>query len=151
MMAAKFYDGASIKSTRMLSQQGKSPAVQSNSMKGLPGFIKTGQDKSSGGLVDGKGIGPHREGPIGKRGGSGNPDMDAGKFRGSSDKSYRATSTGPAGRIASNKGEPEKRGSSEKEGPARGKPKSGFHQSVSRGHPGRMESLRGRAKTSWER
>jgi hypothetical protein len=178
---AKFYDGASIKATRMLSQMDKSPAVQRNSMKGLPGFIKTGQDTSSGGLASSKPVGPRfnagethetttktrqfrksQGAYIGRRGGSGSPDMNAGKFRGSSDKSYRATSTGPAGAIVSNKGEPERRKSSEREGPKRGAPKSGFHQSDVRtksfnpqgaghGHPGRMESLRGRAKTSWER
>jgi len=147
-MPAKFYDGASIKATRTTSQLGKSPPVQRNSMKGLPGFIKTGQDASSGGLTNSAGIGPKREGPIGKRGASGSPNMDSGKFRGSSDKSYRATSTGPGGTIQSNKGQPQSRGKSEREGPARGKPTSGFHQST---HRGKMESLRGRAKTSWER
>jgi len=146
-MSVRFSQGQSMKTTETTRQFGKSPSVQRNSMKGLPGFIKTGQDKSSGGLVDGKGIGPKREGPIGRRGGSGSPSMDSGKFRGSSDKSYRATSTGAPGRIASNKGEPSKRGMSEKEGPKRGQPSRGFYQ----GGSGKMESLRGRAKTSWEK
>lgn len=166
-MAAKFYDGASLKATRSLAQADKTPPPQKNSMKGLPGFIKTGQDASDAGLKDRTGMGPHREGPIGKRAHPGDAHYsgkyaDNGKFRGSSDKSYRATSTGAAGKVVSNKGEPERRKSSEKEGPARGKPKSGFHQSnvytkhfapggVGAGHPGRMESLRGRARTSWEK
>jgi hypothetical protein len=44
-MAARFYAGASLKSTRSLSQLDKSPAVQKNSMKGLPGFIRTTADR----------------------------------------------------------------------------------------------------------
>lgn len=177
-MAARFYEGASIHATKTLSQADKTAAVQRNSMKGLPGFIRTKTDASNGGLKGAKPVGPRfNEGEsmattrkttamrmqgayIGKRGSSGSPRMDAGKFRGSSDKSYRATSTGPAGRISSNKGEPQSRGKSEKEGAKRGKPSSGFHQSSVKtksfpsegaGHRGRMESLKGRAKTSWER
>jgi hypothetical protein len=180
-MAAKFYAGASMHATRTTAQQDKTAAVQRNSMKGLPGFIRTSADTSSGGLAKSKPVAPRfnageshttttatrqfRKGQgasIGRRGGSGSPKMDSKKFRGSSDTSYRATSTGPAGKIASNRGEPERRGASEKEGPARGKPASGVHQSTVKtksfnpqgaghGHPGRMESLRGKARTSWER
>lgn len=162
-MPAKFYDGASIKATRTTSQFSKVPPPQSNSMKGLPGFIATGQDASDAGLKDSRGMGPHREGPIGRHTGKTvKGAFDTGKFRGSSDKSYRATSTGPGGKVESNRGEPGKRRASEKEGPQHGKPKTGFHQSnvhtkhfapggVGAGHPGRMESLRGRAKTSWEK
>lgn len=167
-----------MKATRSLNQADKTPAVQRNSMKGLPGYIKTGQDGSSGGLTDAKPVGPRfnmgtslettkrttalasQGAYIGKRKSSGNPDMSTGKFRGSSDKSYRATSTGPAGRIVSNKGEPHSMSKSEREGPQRGKPTSGFRQSTVKtksfpsqgaGHAGRMESLKGRARTSWER
>lgn len=145
-MAVRFTIGTNTKSTRDTAQAGKVPAVQKNSMKGLPGYVKTTQDASDGGLKNKSGIGPHREGSIGKRGSSGAASMDAGKFRGSSDKSYRATSTGPAGKIATNKGAPATRSGSEKEGPKRGKPTSGFHQ----GGSGKMESLRGKARTSWE-
>lgn len=178
---ARFYEGASIKATRSLAQENKTPPPQSNTMKGMPGFIRTRMDKSSGGLAKGKPVPPRfnagethettrktiqfRKGQgaqIGRKGGSGAANMDAGKFRGSSDKHYRGTSFAPPGKIVSNKGEPEKRGASEKEGPRLGKSKAGFHQSTAKtksfapggigaGHPGRMESLRGKARTSWER
>lgn len=179
MSDARFYEGASMKTTRSLNQQDKVKAVQKNSMKGLPGFIRTKADSSSGGLADSKPVGPRfnageshetttktrqfrksQGAEIGRRGGSANPDMVTGKFRGSSDRSYRATSTAAPGRIASNRGEPERRGKSEAEGAQRGKPTSGFKQATVKtkslppqgaGHAGRMESLRGRAKTSWER
>jgi len=142
-MSVRFSQGQSMKTTETTRQFGKSPSVQRNSMKGMPGHIKSGQDASDGGLTNSGGIGPKREGPIGKRGSSGSPRMDTAKFRGSSDKSYRATSTGPAGRIV----KAESIGKSEREGPKRGQPSRGFHQ----GGSGKMESLRGRAKTSWER
>lgn len=148
-MAARFTQGASIQTTRTTRPPNKVAPPQSNSMKGLPGFVKTKQDASDGGLTDAKGVGPHREGPIGRKGHGGAGYMDGGKFRGSSDKSYRATSTGPAGSISSNKGTPHARGASEKEGPKRGKPSRGAPQIG--GGRGTMESLRGRAKFSSER
>lgn len=86
--------------------------------------------------------------------------MDGDKARGSMDKSYRATSTGPGGSIAANTAVGQKgssrTGGSEKEGIARGKPTRGAPQyggtaASPGGHKGRMESMRGRAKTSWER
>lgn len=163
-MPAKFYEGASLKTTRTISQDRKVPPPQSNSMKGMPGFIKTTQDKSSGGLKDSSGMGPHREGPIGKRSTPGGLHFtgkyaDNGKFRGSSDKSYRATSTGPAGKIVGNKRTPIARPAKEGEGPKRGQPRSGFKQSTALTKSfapggvgaGKMESLRGRAKFSMER
>lgn len=157
-MASRFTQGTSDRTTRVTSK----PAV--NPMRGslgMPGFVKTGQDTSSGGLANMKGNGPHREGPIGKRGSPGVKTMDANKARGSSDKSYRATSTGPGGTVKrdtdiGSRGS-SRSGGSEREGPARGKPTRGAPQyggtaSVgSRGGGGKMESLRGRAKTSWER
>lgn len=115
-MAARFYKGASIQATRTTSQQGKSAAVQSNSMHGMPGRIKTGQDTSSSGLASSPGVGIKKPGPIGHRSGAHRANKQSGG--GSTDRSYRATSTGPAGRITSS---------------------------------GKMESLKGRAKTSWER
>ena len=74
-------------------------------MKGMPGHIKTGQDTSSGGLKNSSGIGPNRAGPIGRKGGGSTvkQHFSAAKSRGSSDKSYRATSTGPAGKITTGK------------------------------------------------
>ena len=160
-MAIRFYEGASMKSTKILSQAGKSAAVQKNSMKGLPGFIQTKADASSGGLTKGKGIGPHREGTIGKRGSGSPAKFNAVKFRGSSDKSYRATSTATPGKIVSNTVSLAKEKGGEKEGAQRGKPTRGAKiagvHSANRfsasgaGHPGRMESLRGKARMSGER
>lgn len=177
-MAAKFTEGASLRATRSTAQQQKSAPVQRNSMKGMPGFLKTTTDRSSGHLTSSKPVGPRfnmgeslettqrttalasQGAYIGRRGKGSASRMDSAKFGGSSDKSYRATSTGPAASISSNQGTPHPRAASEKEGQKRGKPSSGFHQSTVKtksfppegaGHRGRMESLRGRARTSWEK
>ena len=101
-MAIAFTKGDTMRTTRVITK----PAVghKSNSMKGMPGFIKTGQDTSSGGLAISPGVGPKKPGPIGQRGGgSAKSHFTAEKSRGSSDKSYRATSTGPAGKITRGK------------------------------------------------
>lgn len=114
-MAIAFTKGDSTTTTRRITK----PAVghKGNSMKGMPGHIKAGQDTSSGGLTNSAGIGPKKEGPIGKKGSTGVKHFSASQARGSADKSYRATSTGPAGKIS----------------------------------PGKMESMRGRAKFSTEK
>lgn len=135
-----------------------------NTMKGMRGFIKTSADKSSGDLKGGATISPKKEGAIGKRPTKGGLHYtgkyaDQGKFRGSSDVSYRATSTGPAGRVVANTPSPHSRGAAEKEGASRGEPRSSSPQvSGARGfgkgrvmHAGKMESLKGKAKTSWEK
>lgn len=152
-----------------------------NTMKGMRGFIKTSTDKSSGALKGGSGSGPHREGPIGRKASPGSAHYsgkfaDQGKFRGSSDKSYRATSTGPAGRIVGNKATPSARGASEVERTPKspkagapqisgarnfgtGKPKAAGTSSPKTGRSitggdaarGKMESLRGKARTSYEK
>lgn len=157
-MASRFTQGTSEHTTRIITKKSVDPKP---GMHGMPGFVKTGQDTSAGGLANMKGSGPHREGPIGKKGSSGPLYADQRKFRGSSDKSYRATSTGPGGSVKRDTDIGSRgssgRGGSEREGPQRGKPTRGAPQyggtaSVgSRGSGGKMESLRGRAKTSWER
>ena len=159
MSRARFTQGTSEHTTRITSKPAVNPMRGS---MGMPGYIKTGQDASSGGLATGKGNGPHREGPIGKKGSSGISNMDGSKARGSMDRSYRATSTGPGGSVKSDtnigsRGS-SRLGGSEKEGPARGKPTRGAPMyggtaSVggSRGGAGKMESLKGRARTSWEK
>ena len=97
-MAARFYSGASLKATRTISSQNPKTGQQGRGMKaGIPGFIKTGQDASQGGLTNSTGIGPHKPGPVGQKGGAHRANKQSG--RGSTDKSYRATSTGPAGKI----------------------------------------------------
>jgi hypothetical protein len=101
-MAIAFTKGDSLKTTRTLTKA--AVGHQGNSMKGMPGHIKTGQDTSSGGLKNSSGIGPHKPGPIGKKGATSvKAHFTAAKSRGSSDKSYRATSTGPAGKITQGK------------------------------------------------
>jgi hypothetical protein len=178
-MAIRYAEGQSLHSTRSIAQAGKSPAVQRNSMKGMPGFIQTKADASSGGLAKGKPVPPRfnagethettrktiqmRKGQgayIGRKGGS-HMKFDAGKFRGSSDKSYRATSMTAPGHIVSNKVSLKTEKGTEHEGPKlgkppRGAPMGGVHtanrfSASGAGHPGRMEKLRGRARMSTER
>lgn len=158
MSRARFTQGTSEHTTKITSKPAVDPMRGS---KGMPGYIKTGQDASSGGLASTKGSGAHREGPIGKKGSSGPMYADSKKARGSTDKSYRATSTGPGGSVKSDtdigsRGS-SRTGGSEKEGPARGKPTRGAPQyggtasSPGSGSRGKMESMKGRARTSWEK
>lgn len=101
-MAIRFTKGDSMKTTTRITKA--AVGSKSNTMKGMPGIVKTGQDTSDGGLTQKGGIGPKREGPIGKKTGAGvGSHFTAAKFRGSADKSYRATSTGPAGKISQGK------------------------------------------------
>jgi hypothetical protein len=154
---ARFTQGTSEHTTRIITKKAVDPKP---GMQGMPGFIRTGQDASSGGLASTKGSGPHREGPIGQKRPAGPLYADNQKFRGSSDKSYRATSTGPGGSVKrdtdiGSRGS-SRTGGSEREGPQRGKPTRGAPQyggtaSAPGGHRGRMESMKGRARTSWEK
>jgi len=150
---ARFPSGTSIRSTRNLTQEDPVRTERGSGKGktgGMPGYIKTKQDTSSGGLASTKPVGPRfNEGEttattnkttqmrdqgayIGRRGSS-NTGFDANKFRGSSDQSYRATSlTGP-GKIR-RLGEPKapaSRAPSEKEGRQTGR--SGLRNSVARG------------------
>lgn len=138
-MTARFAQGMSIESTRRNTQ--KSPVkTQRGSGRGkaggMPGYIKTAADRSSGSLASSKPVGPRfNEGEstastnktsqmrdqgayIGKRGPKSRSAMfDAAKFRGSSDKSYHNTATASPGVIRKG-GEPKapaKRGASETE------------------------------------
>ena len=138
-MSARFAQGMSIASTRKNSQENpvrNVPGQGRGKAGGLPGYIKTTADRSSGGLASSKPVGPRfNEGEttattnktvqmrdqgayIGKRGPKSRSAMfDTAKFRGSSDKSYHNTSTGPEGKIR-RLGEPKaaaKRGASETE------------------------------------
>jgi hypothetical protein len=183
-MAIRYAEGQSLHSTRNIAQAGKTAAVQRNSMKGMPGFINTKADASSGGLAKSKPVAPRfnmgeslattrrtiamksQGAYIGKRAKPGGEHYsgkyaDNGKFRGSSDKSYRATSMTAPGRLEPNTAPLRIEKGSEKEGPKRGQPtrgaKMGGVHSANRfsasgaGHPGRMEKLRGRARMSTER
>lgn len=168
-MSIRFTQGTNLKSTRTLSQAHKVPPPQSNSMKGLPGFIKTTQDPSSSGLTGRVGSGKsakvkdpfvkpgiHREGPIGVKGKNPLHKLQLTKNAGgSTDKHYRQSSTGPAGRIVGNKGTPiarkpvDQRSYGSPHGGARSFKQIGGGSGG--GHPGRMEKLRGRARMSSER
>lgn len=105
-MAAKFTSGDSIKTTRTLSSKSPPPTVRAtshvldtgNTMSGMPGHIKAGMTASEGGARGGKGVGPKREGPIGKRGSSGAKYMGK-SAPGTMTRSYRSESTGHPGRI----------------------------------------------------
>jgi hypothetical protein len=72
-----------------------------NTMKGMPGYICSDQSASTGGMKGGKGSGPKREGPIGKRGSSGPFPATA---KGTVTRSYKKDSTGHPGRIERLKG-----------------------------------------------
>lgn len=103
-MSYAFTKGDSQKTTVTTRNHGVKFSHKANTMKGLPGLIKTGQDASKAGLVQNTGIGPRREGQIGKRGAAGaKSHFTAATSRGSADKSYKATSTGPAGRVSGGK------------------------------------------------
>ena len=177
-MAIRFTQGASVATTRSIAADRKVAPPQKNTMKGLPGFIKTKQDPSSSGLtgrVGGgrtakasgfKGHGPHREGAVPGRKLDGTKGVkrmnDSTRFGGSADNHYRQTSTGPAGKVVSNKTASvrkpvDQRAYGSPHGGARSfKQQTGQNASfatggVGAGHPGRMESLRGKARMSGER
>ena len=176
-MSIRFAQGTSLATTKKTAQVGKVAPPQSNSMKGMPGFLKTKQDPSSSGLTgrvgggksaksaDVKSFGPHREGAVPSRKATGvdtraNWQKTAGKG-GSTDKSYHASSTASPATIASNKGTPEPRKAvDQRESGSRKSTSAGFKNLTATnakfgpsgaGHPGRMESLRGKARTSWEK
>jgi hypothetical protein len=130
--AIRFGAGTSMRSTRSLTQPNPPPTSRGSGKGktgGMPGYIKTAQDKSSGGLANpskarGKqNAGPRREGYIPTRAGESRKNWESSdSVRGSSDRSYRATSTAAPGAIR-RMGEPKapaKRPTSEREGPSRG-------------------------------
>lgn len=105
-MAAKFTAGDSMKSTRSTNSQhhpgepktSSYGAKSGNTMSGMPGFINSGQTKASGGMKGTSSISPKKGGPIGRKGGSGAKGL-AKAAPGMSTKSYRAASTGSAGKM----------------------------------------------------
>lgn len=183
-MSARFSQGTNLRSTREITQSSPVRTERGagrGKAGGMPGYIKTRADRSSGGLTDAKPVGPRfnvgmtsattnkttamraQGAYIGKKGGgSASKKFDAGKFRGSSDKSYRATSMGAPGSIRT-MGQPKapaSRSKGEGEGGQTGR--SGIKNAVSNGGVrganklppggikagagrGTMESLRGRA------
>lgn len=107
--AARFGQGMSTATTRTLAQKGRVPIANGSGhgkTGGLPGYIKTAQDKSSSGLAsafDRRGraqSGPRREGYLPTSKGESRKNWEAAtSIGGSQDKSYRATSTGKPGSI----------------------------------------------------
>jgi hypothetical protein len=192
MMAAKFTQGDSIKSTRSIAPQGRraqEPETRSkgdgspkggNTMNGMPGYIDAHQPESMGHAKGGKGFGPHREGAIGEKGGSGAKAMGKGKAVGTTVRNYKSVSTDSAGSLKGNESTGEHHvhtGNRTHKMPGQKAPPTtsgnitgrrvgidmkshdrkndvaagigrGEHQRE--GHKGRMESMKGRAQTSWE-
>lgn len=126
-MGASFTKGDSVATTNKITGAGAkySRAPDGNTMKGMRGSINTAQKRDSSDTLNGKGGGPHREGPVGHKGGAHRATHGAAQAEGSMDKSYRATSTAKPGKVAS--------------------------QGVAPSGGGKMESLRGKARTSWEK
>ncbi len=168
-MAAKFTAGDSIHSTRTTDSQHhpKEPKTHSvdgprrgNTMNGMPGYINADQSTDMGGAKGGKGFGPHREGSVGERGGSGAKSMGrAGKAPGTVTKNYKSASTGKAGPLKSNTddgGHHVHTANRSKAFPGKGAPvsKSGFGRERAAGIDmkggGKMEKLSGKARTSYE-
>jgi len=125
-MGARFTMGDSVATTNKVSGAGQkySRAPDGNTMKGMRGSINTAQKRDSSDVLTGTGGGPKREGNIGHKGGAHRANAGADKATGSMDKSYRATSTAKPGKVTS--------------------------QKVAPSGAGKMESLRGKARTSWE-
>ncbi len=183
-MAAKFTQGTSLrttKSTRNFTHDPAEPKTRSvdgprggNTMNGMPGYINAHQTESMDNARGGKGIGPHREGSIGKRGSSGAKGMaSASEATGTVTKSYKSSSTRSAGAIKGNdstgahhvhtkvrgsmpgqKAPPTSKGilggTVRAAGIDRGSNRrsAGFQAAI--GHAGRMEKLSGKARTSFE-
>src|ERR1700677_1944410 len=101
-MVAKFTAGDSRRSTRTTANmraqtdaKATSHVLKSgNTMSGMPGYINAHEPQNMGGAKGGKGFGPHREGPIGERKGSGARTMAKAKDApGMSTTNYKASST----------------------------------------------------------
>lgn len=142
-------------------------------MAGMPGYINAHQTEDMGHAKGGKGFGPHREEYIGKRGSSGAKGMGKGAT-GTTTKDYKSSSTDSAGSIHGNsntgahmvhtknrttsmpgqKAPPTSKGilggTVRAAGIDRGSNKRSAGFKAATGHAGRMESLSGKARTSYE-
>jgi hypothetical protein len=114
---------------------------EKQSMEGMPGYIKTGQGKDGESIARGhSGIGPKREGPIGHKGRARNEEHIYRDGAGTMTKNYKSDSTGKPGHYHMS---------------GEGQPASEAHKGTApigsrHGHPGRMEHMSGRARTSAE-
>ena len=116
-MAARFTQGTNLRSTKSNIQSGKVGETarghgteggvrRGNTMQGMPGYIKTAQDKSSSGLASAMNrrgraqSGPRREGAIPSERGENRRNWQAAySTGGSQDKSYYKTSTDKPGVV----------------------------------------------------
>jgi hypothetical protein len=121
---------------------------------GMPGYIDAGADgKTQEHFARGtSSIGPHSEGPIGKKG-SGSTHRkiygSKGADSGTMVKDYKKESTNRGGKVYNTMEGPHKRPASSphKIGGPEHKTAMGH---ASQGHPGRMEHMSGRARTAME-
>jgi hypothetical protein len=146
-----------------------------NTLNGMPGYITAHEPENMGHAKGGKGFGPHREGPLGKKGSSGAKRMGKGKAAGTTIANYKSASTDSAGSLKGNTTTgartvhtanrtskmPGQKPPPTTSGNITGR-RVGIDMAVHRakneaaahdqpeGHPGRMERLRGHAKTSME-
>jgi hypothetical protein len=177
-MPARFNKGQSITTTNATREfNGPKRMKTANSMNGMPGYIDAHQREDMGGAKGGKGFGPHREGPVGEKGGSGAKSMaKAGDSPGMSTKNYKSASTDSAGTLKNanetgshkihtgnrtrgmpgQKAPPTSRGilggtvraaGIDRQNPFKG---GGIHAVVPRGSGGKMEKLRGHTQTASE-
>lgn len=146
-----------------------------NTMSGMPGYIDADRGSSMDHVRGGKGVGPKREGPIGEKGGSGARHMGKGNS-GTTTPNYHKTTTGRAGPIEHDTSSghehkhirktshpmPGQKAPPISSGSITGR-KVGIDMETHRarnreaavpggheGHPGRMERLKGHARTSME-
>lgn len=105
MSAVRFTKGDSIRQTTRLppATQTREPTKpRGATASGMPGYIKTGTDKSSGDMKRGRGnigvVNGPKAIPV-KKGPDRSTIQSANTARGSMDMSYRATSTNPPGKV----------------------------------------------------
>ncbi len=183
-MPAKFTQGTSLrttKATRNFSHDPPEPKTHSvdgprggNTMNGMPGYINAHQSENMGHAKGGKGFGPHREGPVGEKGGSGAKSMaKAGNAPGMSTRNYKSASTDSAGSLHGNSNIGAKHvhtGNRTHKMPGQKAPPTskgilggtvqraglnafkggGIHAVVPKGSGGKMEKLRGHTQTTSE-
>jgi|SRR5277367_3994581 len=103
-MAARFNKGQSIATTNATREfHGPKGLKTRNTMNGMPGYIDAHEPEDMGGAKGGKGFGPHREGPIGERKGSGAKEMAKAKNApGMATKNYKSISTDSPGSLHGN-------------------------------------------------
>jgi|SRR5579862_7276320 len=105
-MGAKFTGGNTGTATVQKGRAIKEPTAKShylesgNTMSGMPGYIDAHESEAMDGARGGKGVGPHREGAVGKRGSAGAKGKGKGhSAEGTVTASYHHDSTHSAGTL----------------------------------------------------